>query len=69
MVDTVTLLVISPPPFVISSVVERSALPLGLSKKSPRMPYRSLHALRLVEMTWGLRLIVGYVVIIAAATS
>ena len=30
---------------------------------------RSLHALRLVEMTWGLRLIVGYVVIIAAATS
>ena len=45
----------------------RSALPLGLSKKSPRMPYRSLHALRLVEMTWGLRLIVGYVVIIAAA--
>ncbi len=33
-------------PFVISSVVERSALPLGLSKKS-------LHALRLVEMTLG----------------
>jgi cation transport ATPase len=30
---------------------ERSALPLGLSKKSPRMPYRYLHALRLVEMT------------------
>ena len=59
MVDTVTLLVISPPPFVISlppfvisSVVERS-----------------LHALRLVEMTWGLRLIVGYVVIVAAATA
>ena len=32
--------------FVISNVVERSALPLGLSKKS-------LHALRLVEMTLG----------------
>ena len=31
---------------VISSVVERSALPLGLSKSS-------LHALRLVEMTLG----------------
>ena len=34
-----------------SSVVERSALPLGLSKKSSKEIMRSLHALRLVEMT------------------
>ena len=50
---------LDPPLLVISSVVERS----------PTEIERSLHALRLVEMTWGLRLIVGYVVIIAAATA
>jgi len=62
MVNNSLCIVISIPPFVIS-------IPPSCHLERSREISRSLHALRLVEMTWGLRLIVGYVVIIVAATT